>query len=74
LLSMKYFDAPEDTRASNITHIEERWEQLSGQLQNVITEGMKYLFLTNAGGSVAMLTFISTAKGHQQVLLEQPRF
>ena len=44
-----------------VKHNDERWGQLNDLIMSVINDGVKYLFLVNAGGSVAILTFIGTS-------------
>lgn len=45
-----------------IDHIDKRWNQLNELNLSLINEGIKFLFYINAGGCVAVLTFIGTAE------------
>jgi hypothetical protein len=44
-----------------INRINSRWKQLNDLLLGIITDGIKYLFYVNAGGCVAVITFIGTS-------------
>lgn len=64
---MKYNSkTPKDLIEKYVTHIDSRWGQLSDLLLTVVTDGIKYLFYINAGGCVAMITFIGTADSVRQ--------
>ena len=59
---MKYnIDTPKIILDEYVKHNDERWSQLNDLIISVINDGVKYLFLVNAGGSVAILTFIGTS-------------
>ena len=59
---MKYNnETPKFILDEYVKHNDERWSQLNDLILSVITDGVKYLFLVNAGGAVAILTFIGTS-------------
>jgi hypothetical protein len=57
---MKYSDESDERRAANIGYTNERWRQLYGVQNDWSTEGIKYLFLVNAGAAAAMLAFLGS--------------
>lgn len=60
---MKYNDqTPDYLLKEYVKRCDERWEQLNSLLLSVITDGVKYLFVVNAGGCIAMLTFLGTSE------------
>jgi hypothetical protein len=64
---MKYnTETPQHIRDEYITRISSRWRQLNELLLSVITDGIKYLFYVNAGGCVAVLTFLGTSDSVRQ--------
>lgn len=65
---MKYNDqTPPALLNEYINRVEARWKQLNDLLLNIVTDGIKYLFYVNAGGCVAMITFIGTAEAIRQL-------
>jgi hypothetical protein len=59
---MKYNNqTPQPILNEYIKRNDERWEQLNSLILSVISDGVKYLFLVNAGGCIAMLTFLGTS-------------
>lgn len=64
---MKYnTETPQHIRDEYITRINSRWGQLNELLLVVIADGIKYLFYVNAGGCVAVLTFLGTSDSIRQ--------
>lgn len=60
---MKYnTDTPEHIIDKYVQSNNERWEQLNDLILSVITDGVKYLFVINAGGCIAMLAFLGTSE------------
>lgn len=60
---MKYNTAtPQEIREEYISRVNSRWSQLNDLILSIITDGIKYLFYVNAGGCVAMITFIGTSE------------
>lgn len=57
---MKYSEDSEEHRKANIGYANERWHQLYDVQNDWSSEGVKYLFLVNAGASVAMLAFLGS--------------
>ncbi len=49
-----------------VARIDRRWNQLNNLLLTVVTDGIKYLFYINAGGCIAIITFIGTAEAVRQ--------
>lgn len=65
---MKYNNqTPPETLNEYVNRVEARWKQLNDLLLNIVTDGIKYLFYVNAGGCVAVLTFIGTAESARQL-------
>lgn len=54
-------DTPPELLEKYVSKINSRWGQLNELMLSIVTDGIKYLFYVNAGGCVAMLTFIGTA-------------
>ncbi|MFT7227990.1 MAG: hypothetical protein ACI8PW_000570 [Methylophilaceae bacterium] len=50
-------------------YIPERWEQLNKLLISATDDSIKYLFTVNAGGCVAILAFIGSAKEYKTTML-----
>lgn len=64
---MKYnAETPQHILTEYIARINSRWRQLNELLLSVITDGIKYLFYVNAGGCVAVLTFLGTSDNIRQ--------
>ncbi len=64
---MKYnTDTPPEILNEYISRIDARWKQLNDLLLSTVTDGIKYLFYVNAGGCVAVVTFIGTAESVRQ--------
>lgn len=53
--------SPDEIRREQAAYIQERWKQLHELEERWAAEAYKYLFLTNAGGAVAVLAFIAQA-------------
>jgi len=51
---------PESHRQQNIDHINQRWSQLYHLQKEWADKAVNFLFLTNSGGAIAMLSFIGT--------------
>ncbi len=60
---LKYSETTQEVRETNIKYIDERWGYLNRLVQDYTTQATKYLFLTNAGGAVALLGYWGTTKG-----------
>lgn len=58
---MKWSEIPEEQWANHQKYVEDRWKDLSLHAHTWSKESLKIIFLTNAGGAVATLTFIGTA-------------
>jgi hypothetical protein len=58
---VKYTELSPNERAGEIGQINGRWGQLYGLEKEAAEQGIKFLFLTNAGGAVAVLSFIGTS-------------
>ncbi len=64
---MKYnTETPRHILEEYILRINSRWRQLNELLLGVIADGIKYLFYVNAGGCVAVLTFLGTSDSIRQ--------
>lgn len=57
-----WLDEEEDLRPARIKRIEDRWVQLNGLLKDTVDRGMTLAFYINAGGAVAMLSFMGSDK------------
>ena len=57
---MKYSEAPEAVKTQRSEYIKARWEQLADLQKMWIERIYRYLFLINAGGAVAILTFMGS--------------
>lgn len=60
---MKYNSAtPDHIIKEYVKSNNERWEQLNNLILSVISDGVKFLFVINAGGCIAMLAFLGTSE------------
>lgn len=59
---MKYSETPEDFKPIRDAYITERWSQLAELEQTWGERAVRYLFLVNAGGAIAVLTFMGANK------------
>ncbi len=59
---MKYFDekVTDELRDIRNKFVNERWEQLYNLSKESSESAIKYLFTTNAGGGLAVLTYLGT--------------
>lgn len=57
---MKYSDDTDERRKANIDYVNQRWTQLYELSREAVTDGIKYLFLVNAGAAVAVLAFFGS--------------
>ena len=65
---MKYnSDTPKHILTEYINRVDSRWKQLNDLVLSIVTDGIKYLFYVNAGGCVAIITFIGTADNVRQL-------
>ncbi len=54
---MKFSEDTDEHRKSNIDYVNQRWKQLHGLEVQFGSEGIRYLFLANAGATIAVLAF-----------------
>jgi len=54
-----YKDIPDAQKPAFVEIINRRWGQLNGLERDWSDKAVKYLFVTNSGGAVALLNFIS---------------
>jgi hypothetical protein len=54
---MKFSEDTDDHRKSNIDYVNQRWKQLHSLEVQFGSEGIKYLFMANAGAAIAVLAF-----------------
>lgn len=59
---MKYSETPPQAAQSNINYINTRWGQLNSLSKEYSDNAIKYLFLTNAGGAVTVLSFLGASE------------
>lgn len=65
---MKYdSETPQHILTEYINHVDSRWHQLNDLLLEIVSDGIKYLFYVNAGGCVAVITFIGTSDSVRQL-------
>lgn len=65
---MKYnSDTPKHILTEYINRVNSRWKQLNDLVLSIVTDGIKYLFYVNAGGCVAIITFIGTSDSVRQL-------
>jgi uncharacterized integral membrane protein len=58
--TMKHSEATAEVRAQRADYVKGRWEQLADLQKMWIERVIRYLFIINSGGAVAMLTFMSS--------------
>lgn len=59
---MKLSETTEPVRSDRFRYINERWGQLSRLVEDTELRALRYLTLTNAGGSAAVLSFLGTSE------------
>lgn len=62
LSAVKFSDAPEDTRRQNVEYVSDRWKELAALQRDAAGHATNYLMVTNAGGAVAVLSFMGAMK------------
>ncbi len=60
---MRYSEFSEKTIQGAITYIEERWEGLNRLTEEYSTQATRYLFFSNSGGAVAVLSYLGAVEG-----------
>jgi hypothetical protein len=58
---MRFTDLPPDARDREVAGINVRWAQLNELVMEASEQAIKYLFLTNSGGAIAVLSFIGSS-------------
>ncbi|MES2013917.1 MAG: hypothetical protein V4445_09205 [Pseudomonadota bacterium] len=56
------------TRQNSIDYLNQRWKQLYELDKEWAEQAWKYLFLTNSGGAVAMLSFLGAYKENSHII------
>lgn len=56
----RHFDVPDDRRLQREKYLSDRWLQLNTLGKEWGDRAAKYLLMTNAGGAIAMLSFLGT--------------
>lgn len=59
---MNFADMQEPKKNSSLGFLDKRWERLNAWFNAEWENAAKYLFLTNAGGAVAVLSFLGASK------------
>jgi len=65
---MKYSETPPQVAQSRISYINERWGQLNSLSKEYSDHAIRFLFLTNAGGSAAVLSFLGASESVRELL------
>jgi hypothetical protein len=60
---MRYSEFSEKTIQGANTYIEERWEGLNRLAEEYTTQATRYLFFSNSGGAVAVLSYLGAVEG-----------
>lgn len=58
----KFVELDETAKEKVVAHIDRRWSQLYGLSKDSAETVIKYLFLTNSGAAIAVLSFIGTSE------------
>ena len=66
---MKYSKTAPQLLAERLKYIEGRWGQLNSLSKDAADRAIKHLTLINAGGAVAMLSFLGTSTAARTLLL-----
>jgi len=66
---MKFSETDEQLRTERLNYIRTRWDQLNLLSKDALERIIKYLVLVNAGGAVAMLSFLGTSAQARGLLL-----
>lgn len=65
---MKYSDTKPQVAQSHISYINERWGQLNSLSKEYSDHAIRFLFLTNAGGAAAVLSFLGASESVRHLL------
>jgi hypothetical protein len=63
---MKYDDLTDEGKQDYVDAVNVRWGQLHALSKEHAEGGIKYLFTTNAGGAVAVLTYLGATAGSDE--------
>jgi hypothetical protein len=66
---MKFTETDHQLLGQRLNYIGERWDQLNRLSKDAADRAIAHLMLTNAGGAVAMLSFLGTDKSMRGLLL-----
>ena len=58
---MKFSSYPQEFKNNQVNIINQRWKQLYELEKEWADKATKYLFLTNSGGSIAVLSYMGAA-------------
>lgn len=65
---MKYSDTEQPLLGERLKYITDRWTQLNHLTKDISDRAIAYLTLTNAGGAVAMLSFLGANRDLRDLL------
>ena len=67
--NLKLSQTEEPVRSSRLKYVETRWNQLLRLVEDSELRALQYLFLTNAGGAVATLSFLGGSQLVRKLLM-----